>query len=305
LINKNASNSLSPNSLGVIMGILASIIWAGNFVIAKGVATNVPPVLLTFLRWFFAWVIIAPFAWKAFKVEKELVLQHKAFMCWISLTGFSLYNVCLYIAGHYTSAINLALIGTTSAPIFAVAIGVIFFKESINVTRILGMIVCFIGVLLLLSKGSLQVLLHFHFSSGDLWSMMGSLLFAVYNNLTKRKPAGISNINFLFVGFGLGVFMLIPFLIGEHFISTQPIHFTTNVIAALAYLSIGCSVIAYLFWNKSILLIGAPRTVLFGNLIPIISTIEAVVLLHEHFLQIHLISGVVVLIGLVIANYKQ
>jgi drug/metabolite transporter (DMT)-like permease len=96
--------------------------------------------------------------------------------------------------------------------------------------------------------------------------------------------------------------MLIPFVIAEHFITPINIPFNFTVVGSVAYLSIGCSVLSYLFWNRSIHLIGPSRTVLFGNLIPILSTIEAVVLLGEQFTSIHIISGIIVLAGLVIAN---
>ena len=88
----------------------------------------------------------------------------------------------------------------------------------------------------------------------------------------------------------------------EHLLLQKPLLVTMSVVGTIAYLSIGCSFIAYLFWNQSIHLIGPSRTVLFGNLIPVFSTIEAVILLGEPFTNIHLISGLVVLVGLVIAN---
>ncbi|MFP5040959.1 DMT family transporter [Parasediminibacterium sp. JCM 36343] len=295
----------SANTMGILLAILAAIIWSGNFIIARGISSKMPPVSLAFYRWFFATLFIAPFAWPSFKAEKAIVLQHKAYFFCIALTGFTFYNVFLYVAGHYTSAINLALIGTTSAPIFAVAIGALFFNEKISAGKLLGMVICFLGVLLLLSKGSWQVLLHFHFSSGDLFAMLGAFSFSIYNNLAKHKPTGISNINFLFVGFVLGVCMLVPMFIVEALLTTQSTIWTQSVVGSIAYLSIGCSFGAYLFWNKSILLIGPSRTVLFGNLIPIFSTIEAVFLLHEQFMLIQLISGLVVIIGLAIANFSR
>lgn len=298
MIKKVDKNTL----IGMVLAIAAVIIWSGNFIIAKSISLIVPPVTLAFLRWGFATLLIAPIAWKKYKQEKQIVWQHKRYFFWVAFTGFTCYNVFLYIAGHYTTAINLALIGSISAPIFAVAIAAIFFKDKIPSQRVIGLALCVVGIVTLIAQGSLQRLLSFHFAIGDLWSLLGALAFAIYNNLARYKHKEISSINFLFVGFFLGTCMLFPCMIIEYFIIQKPIPITFTVVGSVAYLSIGCSFLAYLFWNKSIHLIGPSRTVLFGNLLPIFSTIEAVILLGEHFTSIHIISGLIVFAGLIIAN---
>lgn len=295
-------NNKSNTVTGIGLAVLAAVIWSGNFIIARSISPIVPPVMLAFLRWFFATLIIAPIAWNKFQQEKHIVWQHKGYFILTSFMGFTCYNVFLYIAGHYTTAINLALIGSISAPIFAVIIAKLIFKEHIPFQRVIGLALCVIGIVTLIAQGSLQRLLTFRFAIGDLWSLLGAFTFAVYNNLTKYKPKGVSDLGFLFTGFSFGTTMLVPFVIAEHFIIPTNIPFNFTVVGSVAYLSIGCSVLSYLFWNRSIHLIGPSRTVLFGNLIPILSTIEAVVLLGEQFTSIHIISGIIVLAGLVIAN---
>jgi drug/metabolite transporter (DMT)-like permease len=295
-------NNKSNTITGVSLAVLAAVIWSGNFIIARSISPIVPPVTLAFLRWFFATVIIAPIAWNKFQQEKQIIWQHKGYFILTSFMGFTCYNVFLYIAGHYTTAINLALIGSVAAPIFAVIIAKIIFKEHVPLQRVIGLALCIIGIITLIAQGSLQRLITFRFAIGDLWSLLGALTFAIYNNLTKYKPKGVSDLGFLFTGFTFGTSMLVPFVIAEHIIIPTSIPFNITVVSNVAYLSIGCSVLSYLFWNRSIHLIGPSRTVLFGNLIPIFSTIEAVVLLGEQFTSIHIISGIIVLIGLVIAN---
>jgi drug/metabolite transporter (DMT)-like permease len=73
----------------------------------------------------------------------------------------------------------------------------------------------------------------------------------------------------------------------------------------ILYLGLGASVIAFLCWNGAISRIGAVRTSLFGNLIPLFSSIEALWLLNEEMGWIHLVSGLLILTGLVLANQRQ
>ncbi len=287
--------------IGIALAVLATVIWSGNFIISRGVNQQIGPVSLAFYRWVTATVIIAPFAWKKFKAEKSIVIPQLKHLAWVALSGIALFNTFVYVAGHYTTAINLALIGTTSSPIFATIMAVIFLKEKINVFRVAGIAICICGIIVLISKGSWQILAGFHFATGDLWVMAGALAFAVYNILVRSRPQSLSALNFLFVIFAMGTCMLFPFYLIELF-AGKTTQWSWPLFSAILYLGAGTSVAAFLCWNIALHKLGAGRTVLFGNLIPIFSTFEAVVFLGEEFTTIHLISGALVIIGLVLAN---
>ena len=224
-------------------------------------------------------------------------------MFWVSLTGVALFNTFVYIGAHYTSAINLALIGTTSSPIMSIILARIFLKEPIGWTKLLGLVFCITGVLFLLSGGNFRNLLGHQYSKGDLWVLAAAFCFAVYNTLVKKKPASISPMNFLFVAFAFGTIMLLPFYAWEA--SRHPaIVWSADLFLAVLYLGLGASVICFLIWNMAISKIGAGRTALFGNLIPVFSSIEAVLFLHEEFTWVHIVSMVIVFAGILLANLR-
>jgi drug/metabolite transporter (DMT)-like permease len=289
---------------GIGLAVLAAIIWSGNFIVARGVIQQIPPVGLAFYRWATATLIMLPIAWNKFKAEKSLILQHRTLLFWTAVTGVTLFNTFVYIAGHYTPAINLALIGTTSSPVFAIILAAIFLKEAITPLRIAGLLLCISGIVLLLSRGSWQSLQSFRFSAGDGWILLAALVFAIYNTLVRRKPAAIHPLNFLFTVFAMGTLLLLPFYLIE-LSQAAPVQWTTNLVLIILYLGAGTSVIAFLCWNVAIGKLGAARTALFGNLIPVFSTLEAVLILGEKFTMIHLLSGILVVAGVVIANVKK
>jgi len=288
---------------GVGLAVLATFIWSGNFVVARAVNKEIPPISLNFYRWLVAAIIIFPFAVKKFKAEWKVVRQSWHYLFWISLTGIALFNTFVYIGAHYTSAINLALIGTTSSPIMSVLFARIFLKEKVGWMKFAGMALCIIGVLFLLSKGDFKTLVHLKFSEGDLWVLLAAFCFAIYNTMVKKKPAGISPVNFLFVIFSFGTLMVLPFFIWEMNRST-PVEWNSNLVFSILYLGLGASVICFLIWNTAIKKLGAGRTALFGNLIPIFSSLEAVLILNEQFSWIHIVSMVVVFAGIVLANLR-
>ncbi|TAG11394.1 MAG: DMT family transporter [Sphingobacteriia bacterium] len=297
--------NISNNLQGVLLALIAVVLWSGNFIISRKVSTQISPVSLAFYRWLTASIVLIPFAWKPFAIEYRIAKKHWKIFFWLSLTGIALFNTFVYIAGHYTSAINMALIGTTSSPIFATAMAVIFLKERLGIYRIAGIFICIMGILLLLSKGSWAVLAAFHFSTGDLWILAGAFSFAIYNVLISKKPSEMSSLSFLFILFTLGTLMLFPFyLIEQNMSGLTHTQWDSVLISSIIYIGLGASVFAFWCWNIAIKKIGTGSTVLFGNLIVVFSTLEAVVLLGEEITTIHILSGVIVIIGLIIANIK-
>lgn len=290
---------------GILLAVLATIIWSGNFVVARGVIKEIPPISLAFYRWVIGTIIITPFAIRQFNQEKAIVLKNWKYILWVSLFGITLYNTLIYIAGNYLPAVNLALLGTTSSPLMSIVLAAIFLKEAIKPLRVVGIVICLAGILLLLSRGSWQTLVHFHFSPGDWWILLAALSFAIYNIMVRKKPSGISSLSFLFITFLLGTLMLLPGYIGEVMTTSREVMWSPSLIMVILYLGLGNSVLSFLFWNASIGKLGAGRTALFGNLIPIFSSIEAVLFLGEEITNIHLISGALVIGGLIIANLRK
>lgn len=290
--------------IGISLAVLATFIWSGNFIIARGVIKDIPPVTLAFYRWLTATVIIFPFARKYFFAERKVLRQRFLFFLLAAATGVSMFNTFVYIAGHYSTAINMAILGTCSSPIMSVILARIFLKERIPALRIVGMLICITGILILLSNGNFQNLVSFKFTKGDWWILAAALTFAIYNTSVKKKPATMHPVNFLFVIFFLGTIVLLPFYLFE--LKTKGgFAFNGFNISAILYLGIGASVICFLIWNKAIVALGSGRTALFGNLIPVFSSIEAVFLLNEKITSIHIISFILVVAGLVIANLKK
>jgi len=289
---------------GIGLAILATLIWSGNFIIARGVIKDIPPVTLAFYRWLSATIILLPFAWKNISGDWQMIKSNPWYFLLAAVTGVSMFNTFVYIAGHYSTAINMALLGTCTSPILSVIFARIFLKEKITLLRISGMIICIAGILLLLSNGSFETLLRFRFTKGDWWILAAALTFAIYNTMVKKKPKEMHPVNFLFSLFLIGTIILLPFYFSE-LKSKGGIAIDISNLGAILYLGLGASVICFLIWNKTIALLGTGRTALFGNLIPVFSSIEAVILLNEKITTIHIFSFILVVTGLIIANLKK
>jgi drug/metabolite transporter (DMT)-like permease len=290
--------------IGTILAIIACVIWSGNFIASRFAFQLAGPISLSFFRWTIATLTMLPFALKNFKKEKQLFKDNLSYFFWMALVGVAVYNTMIYQAGHSTTAINMALYGSIIHPIVATLLAAWVVQEKLNWKSITGIGLGVVGIIVLLSKGDLQTLLHFKFATGDLWMIGAGCCFGTYNVFVRKKPIGISNNSFLLVLFALGTIMLFPFALYE-MNYVQPVHFSKELLIVVLYIGIGNSTIAYLLWNMAIHRLGAAKTALFGTLIPFLSSIEALFILNEQFTIFQIISGVIIISGIVINTWPS
>jgi drug/metabolite transporter (DMT)-like permease len=292
------------NQIGAIFAIIACVIWSGNFVISRYAIHLAGPISLAFFRWSIATLIMFPLSYVNFKKELPIILNNKIYFFWMGLVGFAIYNTLIYTAGHFTTAINMALIGSVIHPIVATVLAAIFVNEKLHWKNIAGIVLGLFGIVFLITKGQMTSITNFRFSTGDLWMVAAGICFGTYNVFVRKKPVGISSNSFLFVLFAIGAILLLPFSIYES-IYVQPVVYNLHFLYVVLYLGIGNSTISYFFWNNAIHKLGASKTALFGTLIPLLSSIEAVWLLNEKFTNFQLISGLIIISGIVINTWPS
>jgi drug/metabolite transporter (DMT)-like permease len=289
---------------GVLLAILAALIWSGNYIVARGFHRDISPVSLAFFRWLTATIVLFPFAYRYLRQQWPLLKSSWKYLSIAALFGVSLFNTLIYVGGHTTSAMNLAIIGTTAAPVFVLFIAHFFTREKASRFQVAGTLVCVLGILLLISKGDFARLRQFRFLPGDLWVLLAAFAFAIYTVMVRKKPKELAPVSFLFSTFFLGTLLLLPaFVIDSAHGLT--FHWSPSLVAVFLYLGIGASVLSFLCWNTAIHKIGPSRTALFGNLIPVFSTVEAMIFLKEEGGPVVMLSLLIIFGGLFLANMGQ
>ncbi|MEU7069433.1 EamA family transporter [Streptomyces narbonensis] len=283
--------------LGVLLALLATVVWSGSFVATRDMADTVPPVQAVFWRWIIALLAVAPFAARPFLRQWRTVRRHLGFVALASLFGVALYNTLVHQAGLTTSASNMGMIMAASPVIMAVyaRLG----GERLGARRILGMLTAALGVLLLVGKGSLAV----DFAAGDLWMFAAALSFASYSALLKRKPAELDGLAFLFTTFLLGALMLAP----AYAVSlTVQGGFTVGLatVGPLLYVGVFSSAVAFFAWNKAIALVGAARAGVVYYLQPVCVALLSYALLGERLGLLGGASMALILGGVALASVR-
>ncbi|SDP23756.1 Threonine/homoserine efflux transporter RhtA [Paenibacillus sp. yr247] len=279
--------------------ILCNLFWAGNLIFGKYTAAEFPPIWIAFLRWAIALIFLIPMAQL---IEKPSWLQiwkkNWVVILLMSTIGVVVYNYLTYSSLQFTSPINGALINSLT-PALIMLFSVIFLKEKINSFQIIGLIVSFIGVLTVLTKGNLLQVFQ-QYNKGDAILLLSILFWTIYSLLGK-KAKHIPSITMVAMIAIIGVLIMLPFII------LQPLHVrnvTSLGITGIIYLGVFPSVGSFIFWNKGIKMLGAGTAGISMNLVPIFTAIIALILGQGLALS-QIVGGMIVILGMLFTSVKK
>ncbi|WP_225889802.1 DMT family transporter [Indioceanicola profundi] len=257
---------------------LPGLFWAGNAIVGRAVAGDVPPVALAFWRWVGAVLIVLPFAWRHLRADIRPMLKAWPIMLALSALGITAFNTLLYIAAQTTSALNIVML-QSSMPVLVVGATFLLFREAVTGRQALGIAVSLAGALILVSHGDPASLARLELNRGDIWLLVAIVSYALYTALLRRRPA-VHGLSLVAATFALGAAMLLPFYLWES-LSGRPLPLTSTSALAIAYVAVFPSILAYLSFNRAVALLGANTAGLAVHLVPVFGTILAVLLLGE------------------------
>ena len=281
---------------------LVNLFWAGNIVIGRAVAGQVPPIALAFWRWTGAFALAVGFAWPFVRRDWPAMRRHWPVMLLLSATGIASYNTLLYIGLQSTSALN-ALLLQSAAPVVVLLWAFALFGERPSFGQALGVLVSLLGVGVIAGHGSIDALTRLTFNPGDLWILAAVAIYAAYSPLLRRRPA-VHPLAFLVVTMGIGVLMMLPFYLWELGTGAS-IRGGAGSYAAMAYTAVLPSGVAYLFFNRGIELIGAARAGQSAHLMPVFGAVLALVFLHETLHLYHAAGVALIAAGILLASLRS
>ena len=289
------------NTKAYIMLVCASLFWSGNFIIGKfAFITDIPPLSLVFYRWLLVWIILLPFTFKEIIKYKKTIIKNLPTLFFLGLTSVGLFNSFTYLSLMYTQVINSTLFNT-AIPAIIILICFLFKIESTNKFQIIGLIVSIIGIISIITKLNLNILLSLDFNKGDLIMIGGVLSWGVYSSLLKKKTFTLPLLTLVHVICTFGLICVTPQYIYE-LSQGLVIKFDINLFYILIFLAIFPSIGSYYCWAGAVSIIGANRAGISLSLIPLFSSILAILLFKEQFQFFHLIGSILIIIGLFLSN---
>ena len=276
---------------------------ASNLVVARGGVEYVPPISLAFWRWFFVFLILLPFTYKIiFKNIKYLKKEYKK-LFFLGIMGCGVCGAFPFMAGTTTTVANMGII-YTSSPIFIILISSYFYKERLNIFQLLGLVLCFAGVISIIAKGDMSLLVGLTFTSGDLWMLgaaVGWALYAVFLLNWKSKFSLFSR--FTIIAF-FGAISLLPFSLFENYF-IRPVIFNNNFYFWTIFAAISPGIIAFSLYTQVQKNLGASITGFTLYLFTVYGAFYGIVIFGEQLESYHYYGASLVFAGMFLVRKKN
>jgi len=289
------------NTKAYIMLVCATLFWAGNFMIGKfAFFSNIPPMSLVFFRWLLVWIILLPFTFREIFKFKTVIIKNLPLLFFLSLTSVGLFNSFTYLALVHTQVINASLFNT-AIPAIIIFLCFLFKIEKTNKFQILGLIISVLGILSIITKLNLNILLSLNFNKGDLIMIGGVITWGLYSSFLKKKNFTLPLLTLVHVLCTFGLIFIIPQFVFEYSQGLK-IEFDLSLFYILIFLALFPSIGSYYCWAGAVSIIGPNRSGIFLSLIPLFSTIMAIIFFNEKFQFFHLIGAILIILGLFLSN---
>ena len=273
---------------------------ATNIIVARGGVEYVPPISLAFWRWLTVFIILFPFFYTEILKKRKDFRKEFWKLFFLGSMGCGVCGAFPFIAGMSTTMANMGII-YTSSPIFIIILSVMFFKDKINFSRIVGLAVCLIGVLSIISKGKIELLLNFKFTSGDLWMVGAAVGWAVYSIFLINWNSNFSLIGrFTLIAF-FGSISLFPFYILEEIFLFNT-EFNDNFIYWVLFAAISPGIIAFTLYTKVQKYLGASLAGFTLYIFSIYSAVYGIILFDEALMNFHYFGAAFVFLGVYLAR---
>lgn len=288
----------SKKSIGHLSAVLTIIIWGTTFISTKILLVDFKPVEILFFRFvmgLLALCVVYPHRLKGTTKKQELTFVAAGFC------GICLYYLLENIALTYTMASNVGVI-ISVAPFFTAIISHLVTKEEkLRVNFFAGFVVAMVGIALISFNGSKLELN----PMGDLLALLAALVWACYSILTRKIGSfGFNTILTTRRVFAYGIMFMIPalFLFDFNWDVTRFVKpaYLFNII----YLGLGASALCFITWNFAVKVLGAVKTSVYIYMVPVITVVTSVIILHEKITIMAGIGTVLTLAGLFISESK-
>ncbi len=269
--------------------LCGAAIWGANFVAMKLLLIELSPVNLILLRFISGSVLLSLLLF--FLEDVKVPLKDFYKLCLIGAVGIALYQLFFIYALKYTSVTNVAIIVNT-APLYGGLLSSFFGYEEFHKKRFFAIVLGFIGVYILISKGQFLSLSEADIRGGIL-ALFGSLFWALYTILAKpmldkHSPLKVTTYSML-----AGSILLCGFI--PFFLDLKEV----ALLSSQGWLILGFSivfsiVVAFFLWYRGVSKIGATRTIIYQYSVPVFGASFAFLVLHERLYWSQLIGAIII-----------
>lgn len=288
---------MRQNNKNYILLTIAAFFWAGAFIAGKLGVNELSPIMLTYLRFFFATIILFPYMIYRMKDDWKLEKNEYITVTRLAVIGMIGYHLPFFLALRYTTATKAAMINASN-PLITAFLAAIFLKDHLTWKRVGFILMALLGVVLTITDWDIIQLFSMEANKGDLIMLSGTTCWAIYSIFVKKATNRIDPLKLTSYTFLFCIIFLTPFALKEIIIDNA-LNVSMGAYSAVLYMSIFPTVLGYTIQQMCIKEIGPAKTALFINLVPIISTVLAMVILKEVVNPNNFASGLMIIVAVI------
>lgn len=280
--------------------LLVVAIWGANVTVVKAALADLSPLAFNALRFGIATLL---FLLLQLALERSLWIDRRLRWraLWLGFVGNCVYQVCFVVGLDHTTAANAALLLATT-PIWVALVGAVGRTERLAPAGWIGIVLSFVGIVLVLAARGAALSLAT--VGGDLLVLAGSFCWAVYTLGARPLLARYSALRTTAVTMLLGT----PFLILAALPALAAQRWATVTRAGwggLLFSAVFAIVLSYWIWYSSVQRVGAARTGIYSNLVPVVAVIVAWLLRGEQIVALQALGAIAIVAGLWLTRWGQ
>lgn len=282
--------------------MLTAIFWGGTFIAGRVVAKDVGPFSAAFFRFAIASSFLILFTWR---IDGRLLLPKKRQMVpviLLGLTGVFTYNVFFFKGLKLINAGRASII-IANNPIFIALLSAYFFKEKLNLIKVIGIIISVTGAIIVISKGNLNEIVQGNIGRGEIYILICVLSWVLYSLIGKVVMSDLSPISSVSYSCVIGTFFLFFPACFEGILNNFH-HYPITAWLGIFYLGIFGTVVGFVWYYEGIKQIGPTKASLFINFVPVSAVILAFMILDEPITLSLFIGTILVCAGVYLTNKK-
>ena len=278
---------------------LCAVFWAGNTIASRLAVGEITPLTLVMLRWFFVIAALWPlYGSQVRDYWPDIKSRMPSFIIMAAL-GFTGFNVLFYIAGHYTTAINLGIL-QGSMPAMVMLGAFLTHGTRVTLIQMVGVAITMVGVIVVATRGAPLSLLQTDFNWGDLLMLIACALYAFYTVALRDRPQ-IPGPAFFTLLAVIAALTTLP-LVAYEAATTGLVMPSFKGLLITLWIALFPSTLSQLFMMRAVDLIGPGRAGVYVNLVPVFAAVMGVTLINEPFRLYHAIAMVLVIAGILLAQ---
>lgn len=283
--------------------ILVTIFFASNFIIARVSSAVLSPVTSSALRFTIASIFLIIIVFQKYRKFPKITFHQLKIIIFLGIVGIAGDSIFFFSGLKYTSASKASIIVALN-PIFIAIFSNIFFNEKLSISKLTGIFISLIGAIVVISNGAVLSVFRGNISIGELYILGAVFCWVFFTLLGKSVSEKLDSIIILCYSSIVGSIILTGIGIHQHsFVDLK----NMTLWIMLGSLSIGTlgTAISYKFYYEAVYSIGASRSGIFLNLVPVFATIGGILILKESPTLAFFIGALMVLTGVYITNYQK